>query len=346
MRSAYWTKHLLRFSISRGTSRGRLTEKPSWFIVLKNENGVAGIGECGLLPGLSADDRPEYESVLEQVVQAWITGNQMPDLLSWPSIRAGLEMAEEQLIHGGFPTQKPSEFLAGNAGIPINGLIWMNPYPVMLEELKYKLKEGFNCIKIKIGAVDFDDELSLIRHIRKHYGPDTITIRVDANGAFTPEEAPAKLEALAKLDIHSIEQPIEAGQWREMEKLCRETPLPIALDEELIGLYTPDRRAEMMTAIKPQAVILKPSLIGGFSVCDEWIALCNSHKAFWWATSALESNIGLNAIAQYTASKNPTIAQGLGTGGLYVNNFDSPLEIRQGAIYYNAAKNWNIPFLK
>ena len=347
MRKAYWTKQILNFSDSRGTSRGILHTKPSYFIVLENsESGNYGIGECGILPGLSYDDQPGYEIKISEVTDAWMNSTQPPDLNDWPSIKFGFETAQLHLQNGEFSELFDTPFSQGKAGIEINGLIWMNPYEVMLKELKQKIETGFSCIKIKIGAVAFEDEIKLIQHIRDEFGPDEITIRVDANGAFSPEEAPSKLDTLAKLKLHSIEQPIKAGQWREMEKLCRNTPIPIALDEELIGMNNPEERREMMAAIKPQAVILKPSLVGGFSVCDEWIDLCEKYNAFWWATSALESNIGLNAIAQYAASKNPEIPQGLGTGLLYTNNIPSPLEIRKNKLFYNSNSSWSIPFLR
>lgn len=347
MRTAFWKKHILNFGTSRGTSRGRIDTKPSWFIVLHDSAiGAYGIGECGLLPGLSIDDKDGYEAILTSVVDAWQSNNPTPELSGWPSIRFGFETARLHLQNGSFSKIFPSPFSEGQVGIPINGLVWMNEYSLMRAEVNQKLEGGFSCIKIKIGAVDFADELALIRHIRKKYSAADVTIRVDANGAFEPKEALGKLEALAKFDLHSIEQPICAGQWREMEEICKNSPLPIALDEELIGLNSSNERGQMMEAIKPQAVILKPSLIGGFAVCDEWVELCKKKDAFWWATSALESNVGLNAIAQYTASKSPTIPQGLGTGLLYTNNFDSPLEIRGEEIFYNPARKWNIPFLK
>ncbi len=379
MRKAFWKKHILNFSSSRGTSRGILNSKPSYFIVLEDsDSGTAplstswesvrrsenkginfGVGECGILPGLSCDDKPGYEEMLTRTTEAWLAASRLkPEALNdWPSIRFGFETAQLHLQNGDFSRLFDTPFSHGIEGIEINGLVWMNSYEVMLEELKSKIESGFSCIKIKIGAVDFEDELKLIQHIRNQFSAVDITIRVDANGAFSPEEASAKLDALAKLQIHSIEQPIKAGQWREMEKLCRNTPIPIALDEELIGLNTSVKRQEMMAAIKPQAVILKPSLVGGFEVCDEWIDLCEKNNAFWWATSALESNIGLNAIAQYTASKilplnsppkgdGSVLAQGLGTGLLYENNFPSPLEIRGSKLFYNSDNSWEIPFLK
>lgn len=349
MRKAFWKKHILNFSSSRGTSRGILNSKPSYFIVLEDsDSGTRGIGECGILPGLSCDDKPGYEEMLTKVTEAWLAACslELEALNEWPSIKFGFETAELHLQNGKFSRLFDTPFSHGNEGIEINGLVWMNSYELMLKELKSKIDLGFSCIKIKIGAVDFDDELKLIKHIRNQFGAEDITIRVDANGAFSPEEALGKLDALAKLDLHSIEQPIKAGQWREMENLCKNTPIPIALDEELIGLNTAKKRKEMMDAIKPQAVILKPSLVGGFGVCDEWIDLCEENNAFWWATSALESNIGLNAIAQYTASKNPVIAQGLGTGLLYTNNIPSPLEIQGSKLFYNPDNSWEIPFLK
>ncbi len=345
MIKAYWKKHLLEFSQPRGTSRGIIDTKPSYFLIIEDEASAnMFIGECGLLPSLSIDDVSGYENMLDEVV-AHLKGDvPLPNLKDWPSIQCGLEILNLHKNGGSFQKLFESPFSSGDEGIEINGLVWMDKAEKMFEELSSKLKTGYTCVKLKIGAINFTDELNLLRYIRKHYGADEVVIRVDANGGFTPDGALEKLEQLAALDIHSIEQPIKQGQWQEMAALCEKTPIPIALDEELIGLATSAERQKMIETIKPQAIILKPSLIGGFKISDEWIALADKNGAFWWGTSALESNIGLNAIAQYTASKKPTIAQGLGTGMLYTNNIASPLEIRKNRLFYNPELDWQIPF--
>lgn len=343
MIKAFWKKHILQFSTPRGTSRGIIKTKPSYFLFLKDGADVF-VGECGLLPGLSIDDRKGYESVLDHVVSALMNENKFPDLTLWPSIQCGLENLELHREGGSFQHLFNTAFSNGERGIEINGLVWMDKAERMFQELNSKLDTGYTCVKLKIGAIDFNDEINLLKHIRKHYSASDVVIRVDANGAFSANDAFEKLSQLADLDIHSIEQPIKAGQWNEMAELCAKTPLPIALDEELIGLTTSAERQKMMETIKPQALILKPSLIGGFKISDEWISLAAENNAFWWATSALESNVGLNAIAQYTASKNTEIAQGLGTGMLYTNNISSPLEIRKNKLFYNPEKEWEIPF--
>ncbi|MCA1764087.1 MAG: o-succinylbenzoate synthase [Flavobacteriales bacterium] len=342
---ASWHKHTLIFDRPRGTSRGWFKEKPSWFIKLEDEKtGRQGIGECGLLPGLSVDDKPDYEQMLDHVVDAINGQLPFPVLKSWPSINFGLEMAQRHFDNGGFSELFPSAFSAGESGIEINGLIWMGDPKTMKGEIAEKLDAGFTCVKLKIGAVDFDEELALIEMIRKEFSPAEVVIRVDANGAFSPAEARDKLNRLAAFDLHSIEQPIKAGQWEEMAALCANTPIDIALDEELIGLHDFASRKKMVETIKPQAIILKPSLIGGFRDSDEWILLAENVGGYWWLTSALESNIGLNAIAQFAAHKEVEIPQGLGTGQLYTNNIDSPLEVEANKIYYRRGKKWAIPF--
>lgn len=343
MIKAYWKKHVLEFSSPRGTSRGIMHSKPGYYLILKDGDKTF-IGECGLLPGLSIDDRAGYEAVLDQVVSALMNERELPDLSSWPSIQCGLETLDLHRNGGSFQHLFNSSFAAGESGIEINGLVWMDNAEHMFEELNAKLEIGYTCVKLKIGAIDFNDEINLLKHIRKHYSAGDVEIRVDANGAFSANDAYAKILQLAELVIHSIEQPIKAGQWDEMAQLCEQTPLPIALDEELIGLTTSAERQKMIETIKPQAIILKPSLIGGFKISDEWIGLAEKVGAFWWATSALESNVGLNAIAQYAASKNPSIPQGLGTGMLYTNNISSPLEIRKNKLFYNPDKTWEFPF--
>jgi len=339
---ASYKQHILQFKRPSGTSRGVLLEKETWFIILE-EGGRYGIGECGLLRGLSIDDTPEYEARLKQVCDALNQGHLKleMDLRDFPSIRFGLEQAKLSLAADDPMELFPSDFLKHADPISINGLIWMGKPEFMLAQLEEKLKEGFQCIKMKIGAIAFEKEREILESIRNRFDKDTIELRVDANGAFSPEEALDKLNTLAKYHIHSIEQPIRQGQWMAMRQLCEKTPIPIALDEELIGVHDMDNKAELLETIKPQYIILKPSLLGGFQASKEWITLAEQQGIDWWATSALESNIGLNAIAQWTYTLKNPMPQGLGTGGLYTNNFDSPLEIVNGHLRYNRDKEWS-----
>lgn len=344
MRATY-KKHILEFKRPSGTSRGVLNTKETWFIQIE-EAQKTGFGECGILRGLSIDDRPDYEDTLKWVCEHIHLGEQKlyDSLEAFPSIQFGIEMAFRSLKSENPFELYPSEFTRGEKGIAINGLIWMGEAGFMREQIAEKLEAGFNCIKMKIGAIDFESEISLLEHIRNHYSAEEITLRVDANGAFKPEEALEKLNRLATLDLHSIEQPIKQRQEYEMERLCSETPTPIALDEELIGVFGYAKQKELLQRIKPQYIILKPSLVGGFRGSNTWIQLAEEQGIGWWITSALESNIGLNAIAQYTFQKNTIIPQGLGTGALYTNNVSSPLNIRHGELWYENTKNWSFQF--
>ena len=340
---ASYKKHILNFKRPSGTSRGILTEKETWFLILE-ENGKTGIGECGILRTLSIDDRPDYEEKLKWACQNIHKGLDvlLDQLVEYPSIQFGLEIAFKSLqSHSSFDLF-PSEFTAGKDSIPINGLIWMGDKVFMKDQIDEKLASGFSCIKMKIGAINFEEELKLLDFIRSNYDKNTIELRVDANGAFTYEEAMNKLNSLAVFDLHSIEQPIKQGQINEMTDLCQGTPIPIALDEELIGIYDVTKKDKLLQTIKPQFIILKPSLIGGYRGTDEWIALADKYNVGWWITSALESNIGLNAIAQFTYTLKSPLPQGLGTGGLYTNNFDSPLSVNNGELKYDTNLNWNI----
>ncbi len=341
---ASWHKHILHFDRPRGTSRGAFTEKPSWFIVLHDkETQRKGIGECGLLPGLSFDDRPEYEEVLSAIVSAINDETPIPNLTNWPSLKFGLEMAQAHLKSGRIDSLLTNNFSQLHENLEINGLVWMGSAEDMKAQIGDKLAGGFTCIKLKIGAINFVQELELIKSIRTEFTESEIGIRVDANGAFAPEEALEKLKRLSDFQLHSIEQPIKAGQWEQMANLCSNTPLDIALDEELIGV-SPEDQENLISTIQPQAIILKPSLIGGWAASDRWIELAEKNGAYWWLTSALESNIGLNAIAQYASHKKVDIPQGLGTGMLYTNNFESPLTVTKGEIAYHPNKSWQLPF--
>lgn len=345
--TATFQKHILNFKRPSGTSRGVLNSKETYFLILKTEESF-GVGECGLLRGLSIDDRPDYEEELAGVCENIELGVSEADLYEalqeFPSIQFGVETAFKSL-HSKNPFELfPSEFTRGEAAIPINGLVWMGDKVFMKEQISEKLKQGFTCIKMKIGAIDFKTELDLLKSIRKEFSASEVELRVDANGAFSHKEALEKLKVLSDLQLHSIEQPIKQGQWQEMARLCEETPLPIALDEELIGIFSEEEKSKLLDTIKPQFIILKPSLIGGFCGSDTWIKLAENHKAGWWITSALESNVGLNAISQYTFIKNSKLPQGLGTGSLYTNNIDSPLEVSNGALNYSQSTGWIFNF--
>jgi o-succinylbenzoate synthase len=338
---AYYKKYILKFKTPGGTSRGVLRQKETWFLILEDKNKF-GIGECGLFRGLSADDVPNYEDTLEWVCNNIDTG--LDDLLThitkFPSIQFGLEQAFKSLASTNPFVLFPSAFTNDNQPLPINGLIWMGEPSYMRDQIVQRIEEGFRCIKLKIGAIDFDVELELLASIRERYSEDEIEIRVDANGAFGHEEALNKLTCLAELGIHSTEQPIKPGALSVMANLCEQSPIPIALDEELIGVHGETNKRELLQIIKPQYIILKPSLVGGFKGSGEWINLANSLGIKWWITSALESNIGLNAIAQWTYTLSNQMPQGLGTGSLFTNNFECPLEVQQGNLYYKRDSQW------
>lgn len=336
-------KYILNFKRPGGTSRGVLHTKETWFIRLEDK-GKHGWGECGIFRGLSADDRPDFESKLQ-----WACDNidlelskLLEALVEFPSIQFGLEMALRSLDSKTPFELFPSEFTQGSKGIPINGLIWMGDETFMRTQISEKLKEGFTCLKMKIGAIDFETELSLLKSIRKEFSASEIELRVDANGAFHPSEALEKLKRLSDFELHSIEQPIRQGQWQEMAQLCETSPLDIALDEELIGVFSEEEKTRLMDAIRPQYIILKPSLVGGWEGSDSWIGLAEKYSAGWWITSALESNVGLNAISQYTFVKNSKLPQGLGTGSLFTNNIESPLTVEKGALTYQLHKPWDL----
>lgn len=339
---ASYHKHLLNFKRPSGTSRGVLTTKETWFLTISSE-GKKGLGECGILRGLSIDDRPDYEEKLKWVCENIALGEEMlwEQLMEFPSIQFGVEMAFRSLASENPFLLFPSPFTKGEKAIPINGLVWMGEKSFMKEQIVDKIAQGFSCIKLKIGAIDFNAELDLLKYIRTEFSSEDIELRVDANGAFSAEEALEKLKRLSENRIHSIEQPIKQGQVEAIAELCRKTPIPIALDEELLGVTTVTNKEEILQIIQPQYVIFKPSLIGGFKGTQEWLDLAENLNIGWWVTSALESNVGLNAIAQWTFIKNSPMPQGLGTGGLYTNNFDSPLKVENGRIAYHPELNWD-----
>ncbi len=333
---AKYKKHTLKFKRPSGTSRGVMDTKETWFLIIQ-DGDKTGIGECGLLKALSIDDRPDYEDKLNWVCENIHQGEEKlyATLEEFPSIQMGVETAFLSLKAKKTFELFPSDFTKGKATIPINGLVWMGDKEFMNKQIKEKISAGFICIKMKIGAIDFETEMDLLNAIRKEFSASEIELRVDANGAFSPAEALEKLKYLSDLELHSIEQPIKAGQWEAMAKLCEETPLPIALDEELIGVFDVTIKQKLLQTIRPQYIILKPSLIGGFRGSDSWIKLAENQNCGWWITSALESNVGLNAIAQYTFTKNSILPQGLGTGSLYNNNINSPLFLLGDKLYFN-----------
>jgi o-succinylbenzoate synthase len=340
-----WQKHTLHFKFDAGTSRGVYREKETYFVKIfdEAEPSVFGLGECNILKDLSMDDLPNFEEVLQSVcdtfnsldleVFPWnlnIIINQLIDS-ELPAVRFGFETALLDFMNGGKRVICQNDFVEGKKQIPINGLVWMGNANQML-----------TTIKLKIGGVDFEKELDILKQIRSQYPADKITIRVDANGAFFPNEVNEYLTQLADYQIHSIEQPIQPKQKDLMAELCKTTPVPVALDEELIGVNDYFLKMNLLKKIQPQYIILKPSLLGGLQSCREWIEIAGRMQIGWWITSALESNIGLNAIAQFTAEYKNTLPQGLGTGQLYHNNIESPLTIESGFLRYDLNKDWDL----
>jgi len=339
---ASFQKYILNFKQASGTSRGVYTSRDTWFVFL-TEGECTGIGECAPLPELSIESPNKMSAKLLQVcdqISYFISSPE--ELREWPSIQFGLETALLDLRNGGKFELFPSAFTRGEKGIPINGLIWMGTPEFMKKQIREKLDAGFRCIKMKIGALDFETEFELLKAIRKEFSPKEITLRVDANCAYSFQPALENLKRLSDLQIHSIEQPIETGRWQEMAELCEKSPVPIGLDEELIGIYNLAEMQKLMETIRPAYLILKPSLHGGFSGCKKWIAQAGKFGSGWWITSALESNIGLNAIAQWTFQLDAKNEQGLGTGQLYTNNIDSPLEISGDRLWHRQQKSWNL----
>jgi o-succinylbenzoate synthase len=339
---ANYKKYTLNFKRPSETSRGVMTEKETYFLIMEND-GKTGIGECGLLRGLSIDDRPDYETKLQWVCDNIGLGEKTlwENLREFPSIRFGVETAFRSIESETPFLLFPSDFTESKKTIQINGLVWMGEPDFMQRQIEEKLTSGFNCIKLKIGAIDFEKELQLLRFIRSKYDAQTIEIRVDANGAFSSDSALDKLNQLSEFKIHSIEQPIQKNQHDSMAVLAKSSPIPVALDEELIGVFSIEEKERLLQKIQPQFIILKPSLVGGFRGCEQWISLAAKYKIGWWITSALESNVGLNAIAQWTFLQNNQMPQGLGTGSLYTNNFDCPLYVENGRLGYDNNNIWN-----
>lgn len=334
--------YLLNFREPGGTSRGIMTEKPTFLLKVYDENDPSkfGIGEAAVFPGLSPEADGNYVWKLTELL-ANVGINRPTDLSHHSSIQFGLEQALLDYSNGCKGLYFPSDFTLGLNSIEINGLVWMGDFDLMIKRIESKIKEGFRCIKLKIGAIDWAKELEMISIIRNRYNENELIIRVDANGAFHPDNCLSKLKKLADLGVHSIEQPIKPGNTEAMSKICRESPLPVALDEELIGIGTLDMKIKMLSQIKPQFIILKPALCGGFSGATEWIEEAENIGVGWWITSALESNVGLNAIAQFATFRNAKGPQGLGTGGVFTNNFETPVSLKNDRLCFNPSISFN-----
>jgi o-succinylbenzoate synthase len=353
-------KHTLKFKFEAGTSRGVYTEKDTFFLkIFDSENpAIFGLGEAAPLHGLSIDDFPNYQDILQGAcdtfnsldleVFEWNINIILAQLIDdrLPSIKFGFETALLDYMNGGKRVIFDNDFVKSNKVININGLVWMGSKAFMMEQVEEKISTGFDTIKIKIGAINFEEELSILASIRERFSTEQITLRVDANGAFSPEEATEKISQLADYQIHSIEQPIKQKQNEAMMSLCENSPIPIALDEELIGITDYVQKMQLLKKIKPKYIILKPTLLGGLQHCREWIEIASRLHIGWWLTSALESNIGLNAIAQFSAEYKNTLPQGLGTGALYHNNIESPLVIDEGKLHYDLQKKWDLAIFK
>jgi O-succinylbenzoate synthase len=355
----HYQPYKLNFRFAAGTSRGILTEKTSWLIKIYDDDipTVIGIGECGPLSGLSIDDRPDFEDMLQSICQEFnkldleIYSWNIPIILEqligsqWPSLRFGFESAMLDYLNGGKRVLFDNAFVNQQKRIPINGLVWMGSHEAMLRQVEEKISDGFTTIKLKIGAIDFEEECEILAYIRRHFSAQEITLRVDANGAFTASTVYDKLNKLAEYDLHSIEQPIKPKQRELMAELSEKSPVPIALDEELIGTFDYAEKRRLLKQLKPKYIVLKPTLLGGFEQTREWIETAQRLDIGWWITSALESNIGLNAISQFTAEFDNALPQGLGTGQLYHNNIPSPLLINQGYLHYDLLQPWDFGVL-
>lgn len=347
-----YKKHILQFKFEAGTSRGVLDTHIAYYVKIYNpENPVLfGLGECAPLKGLSIDYLPNFEEILSEFSNklSTITNLDILDIFevipeNFPSIRFGFESALLDFHNGGKRTIFENDFSQNNTPIEINGLIWMGDKKLMLSRIHEKINEGYKTLKLKIGSLDFKEECNILENIRANFSDKNLIIRVDANGAFRPAEALKKLEILSKYGIHSIEQPIAANQKNELKEIIKNSPIPIALDEELIGTFG-RKIEELLSELKPEFIVLKPTLLGGLDKTKKIIESAEKQSIKWWITSALESNIGLNVVAQFTAEFGNKLPQGLGTGQLYLNNIESPLEIKNGSLFYNQNLNWNLAF--
>lgn len=340
---ACYYPYRLHFKQPARTSRMTMHDKETWFVKVWDEERpeVFGLGECAMFRGLSPEDNPYFEKILNKACET-INEIDVKILQGWSSIRFGIETALRDLDNGGRRIIYDTPWSRGEARMTINGLIWMGDKHQMLKQIDDKVAAGFKCLKLKIGGIAFDDEIALLGHIRKVFPTSGLEIRLDANGAFSPDDALSRLERLAQFDIHSIEQPIPAGDREAMARICAASPIPVALDESLIGISETAAKRRLLETVRPAYIILKPSLCGGLTGVYEWVKLAGETGCGWWITSALESNVGLNAIAQFASSLSPEIPQGLGTGALYTDNIPSPLRLDGDKIYYDTAASWNL----
>jgi L-alanine-DL-glutamate epimerase-like enolase superfamily enzyme len=348
MIAARWIEHTLKPRFELGTSKGTINARPVWYLIAWDtaRPEIQGIGESALFPGHSKEFPADVKTKLIELCAN--TGDWQrrltTDLVEVPSVRFAVEQCLRDLSVSGTKELFPSAFTLGQRPIPINGLVWMGDKATMKQRIREQIEKGFTTVKMKIGAIGIDDELELLRDVRSAFSASDITLRVDANGAFAAGDAMRVLERLADLQVHSIEQPVHAGLYEVMAELCAGSPLPIALDEDLIGLNTRDAKVDLLDNVRPKYIVIKPSLVGGWAATQEWIDLAKARNIGWWITSALESSIGLNAIAQYTATLNVNMAQGLGTGNVYTNNIASPLLAERGALHYRPEVAWDLSF--
>ena len=349
MIKARWIERTLNPRFELGTSKGPIHARTVWYLIAWDEEApeLKGIGEAALFPGHSKEFPADVKLKLTELCERTDNWAQrmITDLVDVPSVRFAVEQCLRDLDAGGTKTLFPSEFTLGRSGIPINGLVWMGDKSTMKQRIREQIEGGCSTVKMKIGAIGIDDELALLKGVRQEYNASDITLRVDANGAFNAQQAPDVLKRLAELEVHSIEQPVPPGLFEVMEELCATTPVPIALDEDLIGLNTRDAKVDLLDNVKPHWIVIKPSLVGGWGATHEWIELAKARGIGWWITSALESSIGLNAVAQFTATLNVSIAQGLGTGKVYTNNIPSPLLAEKGLLRYRPEEAWDLSML-
>ncbi|MBK6343370.1 MAG: o-succinylbenzoate synthase [Flavobacteriales bacterium] len=349
MIKARWIERTLNPRFELGTSKGPIHARTVWYLIAWDEEApeLKGIGEAALFPGHSKEFPADVKLKLTELCERTDNWAQrmITDLVDVPSVRFAVEQCLRDLDAGGTKTLFPSEFTLGRSGIPINGLVWMGDKSTMKQRIREQIEGGCSTVKMKIGAIGLDDELALLKGVRQEYNTSDITLRVDANGAFNAQQAPDVLKRLAELEVHSIEQPVPPGLFEVMEELCATTPVPIALDEDLIGLNTRDAKVDLLDNVKPHWIVIKPSLVGGWGATHEWIELAKARGIGWWITSALESSIGLNAVAQFTATLNVSIAQGLGTGKVYTDNIPSPLLAEKGLLRYRPEEAWDLSML-
>lgn len=349
MLRARWIERHLEPHFTLGTSKGAITTRTVWYLIAWQHDRpeVRGIGEAALFPGHSKEFPADVKTKLLELCMDTSNWERRltDDLVDVPSVRFAVEQCLKDLAAGGTKTLFPSEFTLGRQAIPINGLVWMGDKATMKQRIREQIDGGYTTVKMKIGAIGIEDELDLLKAVRSEYRASDLILRVDANGAFNAQQAPDVLNRLADLQVHSIEQPVAPGLYEVMAELCSNSPIPIALDEDLIGLNTHDAKVDLLDNLKPQYIVIKPSLVGGWAATQEWIDLAKARKIGWWITSALESSIGLNAIAQYTATLNVTMAQGLGTGKVYANNIPSPLMAEKGFLRYRPEAEWDLSAL-